>query len=263
MPKKRTKHFPKSEAHKEIKHKSFWGIMSLFFFLSITIIIISSENTYNESHVTGNAAIQVISFAQSGTELTFEVRNVPNLYRATAQITDQIKNGKIEFKEDTNIKFDGTTLSKFIISSTDEKKVSELRLMLKIKEEDLKKVRIKEDELSVYVNKKKITTVLNQKKDGYLYYIAASSKMGDYVIGKAKEQKMEEIPQASVTASFPTAKQVEDKSAQTEPAQTPAKQEESTVKEQPLAGQAIQTPQQTTKPNVFQKIGQFFKSLFQ
>src|SRR3989338_2352722 len=138
MPKKRTKHFPKKEFHKEIHHKPFWGIMSLFFFLSITIIIISSENSYNESHVTGNAAIQVISFAQSGSELIFEVRNVPGLYRATAKITEQIKNGKIEFKEEPKIKFDGIALSKFIITSTDEKKVSELRLMLKIKEEDLK-----------------------------------------------------------------------------------------------------------------------------
>jgi len=252
-----------SKVNTEIKNKPFWGIMSLFFFLSITVIIISSENSYNAAHITGNVAIQAISFAKGGSELTFEVRNVPDVYQVTAIITKEIKNGKIQFKEDPSLKFDGTALSKFIVSSTDEKKVSELRLMLKIKEDELKKARIKENEVSLFVNNKKLTTIINQKKDSYIYYIATSKEMGNYVIGKGKVTAPHSKPQ--VTTSIPLSSEEKTGITTEEAEQATDSKPSITEKQKPLVGQAVQLPseEEKTKESVFYVIGQFFKGLFE
>ena len=178
--------FLKSKDTKTISHKSFWICLSLIFVASL-IIILSSPNV-----LTGYAAVQTIAYASQGSTLHFEVRNVAGVKNVTVKFAETVKDGTIFFTEDPTIPFDGISLSKFTVSSTDAAKIGEIRLHLKVQKADLAAAGLKVGDISLYVNDHKVLTVVNEKETAishsagdYAYYNAVASELGQFVVGKA------------------------------------------------------------------------------
>lgn len=211
MPKKRTKNkkynsnqkvpLPQKNnlATKELSNKPFWALLAILFLTSfLTLTTITEEN----STLTGNIAIQVISYQQGGSNLFFEIRNVKNLKDATATLSETIKGGKIIFKEpDLRPSFDGTFISAFTIESADEKKIQQLDLTLKIKESDIKQAKLLPAEIIVYRDNKQLPTILSYSKDDYVYYTTTTTTLGTFVIGKQKLKIAPSQPQLVIESS--------------------------------------------------------------
>mgnify|MGYP003394746634 CR=1 FL=1 len=247
---------------KEIKNKPFWALLTILFLSSfLTLTTITEDN----STLTGNAAIQVISYQPAGTDLFFEVRNVKNLKDATATFTDTIKNGKIIFKEpELRPTFDGVYLSAFTIESPDAAKIQQLIITLKIKESDIATTKLLPAELLVYHDNQPLPTTLSHSKDDYVYYTTTTTTMGTFTIGKAQLKLTKTEPPAPKQEITPPA--IEQTTLPPEPALKPLPPieqqphpvlpSESQIEPQPI------TPETPSSPTVWQGIKNFFKNLF-
>lgn len=229
-------------------------MFSLFFLLSVIVIIISSENHYlNNIPLTGHASIQVISYAKQGSELTFEIRNVKGFKDATVRFKETIKDSKVTVKENKTLFFEGIAYNKVTIAIDQEEKMDTLDINLKIKEEDLVNLKIKAHELRVYHNDKELTTIFLGEKEDYLYYRTSTTGLGNFVLGKQSKKSqsqhitttVEKTPQVTVVAEEP--KMSVDGAPFVE------------EKEEPLAGKAAQ---QEEEKSTLTRMKDFFKGLF-
>ncbi len=240
----------KNPTTKEIQNKPFWAflvILLLSSFLTLTTI------TEDNSALTGNLAIQVISYQPAGTDLFFEIRNVKNLKDATATISETIKNGKITFTEpELPPSFDGTLLSAFTIQSPDENKIQQLSITLKIKQSDITNAKLLPAEVLVYHDNQPLVTSLSHSKDDYVYYTTSTTTLGTFAIGKQK-LKLTKPEQPTLQQEI-TPPAIEPTTQTTAPTESLPP-----VEQQP---KAIPIPEPTPQPTVWQMIKKFFKNLF-
>ncbi len=113
--------------------------------------------------------------------------NVDGLKDLTLTLISDVKNAKIITEEvkKAGWEFKGTTYSRFKVSSTDADKFKDIQITLKIKEADLNKKGLTKNEVKLYLEGKELSTTFSGKVGEYLFYKAASQKMGEFVIGKA------------------------------------------------------------------------------
>ncbi len=256
---KSTKIQPHVTLTKELPNKSFWAFLVIIFLSSfLTLTTITEDN----STLTGNAAIQVISYQPADTNLFFEIRNVKNLKDATATFSETIKNGKIIFKEpDLPPSFDGALLSAFTIDSPDAAKIQQLTITLKIKESEIAAAKLLPAEVLVYQDNQALPTTLSHSKDDYVYYTTTTTTFGTFAIGKQKLKLMKteqptskpEIPPTAIeqTSSLPAVEQ-QPKTI------TPVIPKSEPQINTPITEKVTPTPQ----PTVWQNIKHFFKNLF-
>ncbi len=258
---------PKTPIPKEIANKPFWAFLIIIFLSSfLTLTTITEDN----SQLTGNLAIQVISYQPAGSDLFFEIRNVKNLKDATATISDTIKNGKIIFEEPKlPPSFDGTLLSAFTIESPDAAKIQQLIITLKIKQSDIAAAKLLPAEVLVYYGNQPLVTTLSHSKDDYVYYTTTTTTLGTFAIGKQTlklppPQPPAITPQPQEETITPPSTPIEP-TPQTPPATTTITAQPAT-EQQPLPPieqqpHPIETPQPPPKPTIWQKIKDFFKNL--
>ncbi len=162
--------------------KVFWGVLAIFVVLPLISLI-----SLQETSLSGKA-VQSISYLKAGNKLFLEV-NVDGVKDLTVTLLSDVKNAKITTAEVKKVSwnFKGTVYSRFKVSSADADKFGEMKFTLKIKEADLKKKGLTKKEVKLYLDGKKLTTTLKYKAGDYLFYEAASPKMGEFVIGKASK----------------------------------------------------------------------------
>ena len=182
----------------QIKHGNFWAGLTAFFLLSVLVIISAVDGTLN---ITGNVAVEPIAYGQAGSDLTFEVRNVPGMKDATVYFKETVKQGTITFTETEFVNFDGSQVVAFTVSSLEENKIEKIDLRLKFKEEDILNKGIAPSDLVVYRDGSVLKTTLTKKQGGYVYYTATTGSLGTFVVGKAPKQQapaVEEAPEVIV-----------------------------------------------------------------
>jgi len=231
MPKKK-----RSKRHSQ--NKLLWVTVLLVFLVSMIAILISG---HDDPTLTGNAAIETISYAAKGSQLHFEIRNIPGLKEAVIFLNEEVKDGKIFFTEDDTLKFSGTAYSKFKVSSADAAKISKIRFTLKVNNDDLQKLGL--DTIHLYVDGQKKVTTFVKEENNYRFYTVDSTEMGDIVIGKEKEVLP---PTMTETAPIPS------------PLEVPAVVEPAPA-QQAISGQAIASAE---TESLWNNITHFFKNLF-
>jgi hypothetical protein len=191
----------------KVKNKSFWAAFAGIFLLSIIVILSSIDGTID---LTGHvSAINTIAYQQGGA-YNFEIRNVEGFKDATVSITGTIKQGQIKFEQLSS----ADAYSRAVVSSSDEDKINQLVLGLKVREKDLLAKGIAVSDIAFYVNGAEVQLQLTKKDENYLYYTTTIKEFGELVIGKRKfqEKKVEEkkVEREEIISKKP-ARVVEDK----------------------------------------------------
>jgi hypothetical protein len=210
--------------------------------------------------LTGYAAINTISFVKAGGNLAFEVK-VDGVKEMEATFTQDIKDAVVVTEEvkDVGWDFKGTVYSKFKVSSSDADKFGAVVFTLKIKERDLTLAGLFPEEVKLYANGKEAETILTKTEEGYYYYTAKSTGLGEYVIGKAEKPTAKAAVPATVPAEMPKeiAPVVEESPAA---APAPSPETTKTTESLPLTGKAGE--QSSSSDGFFQKVSDLFKGWF-
>ena len=173
----------------------FWSVLAVLFIASVLTITLSSLN----SSITGDVAIQNIAFANSGDLLNFEV-NEAGVKSMGIHLIDTVKGGKIIFESKESIVFNGISYSKIDISSNINDKISQIDLILKIKESDLIALELRDPK--GYINGKEKTLTFDYREGEYVFYTITLNEFGEFVIGqktiapiiaKAIEKSVQEV----------------------------------------------------------------------
>ena len=207
-----------------LKHKPFWLSLLLVFLVSVVVILSLSS----QQSLTGHATVQPIAFIKGGDSIMFEV-NVGHIKTATTFVKEDVNRGKIIFKENPQILFNGQSLSEVAIS-VEGVVPSKIDLTLKIKDEDLAAKGIKANELKLYLDNQEVATTLTEHEGAYYYYSASIDDVGDVVIGKKTMQPTVEKTTAQIA---PIVEQV------AEPADEPGVQQPSAYPEENIAGRSF------------------------
>ncbi|MEK6901487.1 MAG: hypothetical protein AABX37_04035, partial [Nanoarchaeota archaeon] len=131
----------------QIKNGNFWAGFTALFLFSVLIIISAVDGTLN---ITGNVAVEPIGYGPAGSDLTFEVRNVPGMKDATVYFKETVKQGTITFTEIEYVNFEGSWVMAFTVSSLEENKIEKVDMRLKLKEKDILEKGIALSDLTVY-----------------------------------------------------------------------------------------------------------------
>lgn len=183
----------KSRERLPVPHKTFWVGLISFFIISIMFILSYIANPT----LTGNAAVQTISFMKAGNELHFEVRNINGVKDVTITILEDVKNGVISFDE-TKPAFQGIVYSAFKVSSADDTKFGKLVFTLKLSETELKRLGLDSDEVMLYHDGNELVIEQKEKVNGYISYSVTSQGFGEYVIGKAAAPEVVKEPEEEI-----------------------------------------------------------------
>jgi len=184
----------KEHHNPEIKHQQFWAGLAIIFLISVITIITLIE----DKGITGGA-VQNIAYVQGGKELTNGVHGVKGVEEYTLTLKETIKNGQVVVEEDATIPFDQPYYSKFKVTSTDADKISTISFVLKAEKEELLRNGISAADVRLYANGEELVTTtvekqnLIQEEGRYVYYAAAASQLGEFVIGRYT-QVVEEVP---------------------------------------------------------------------
>ncbi len=228
-----------------LERKAFWFSMLTVFMLSAIIIMIGSQD-----NITGNAAVQTISYKQSGSELHFEVRNVQGFKEVTIHFSGDVKNSMITFEEDQSIPFEGKAYSKVKVSSQDASKFGSLDWLLRVDEQVLLREGIAVSDLKLFVNNQAHELFLSDKQDEYIFYQVTTTELGNYVMGK-KDQPIA-MPQITSSISKPESEE------QVQPIS-----EEPIIEPENIAGQATEESLSQPEEKTFgEKIADLFRRLF-
>lgn len=179
-----------------LQHRLFWvGLVAIVIILPLFGII-----EFDVPLSTGKA-VQTISYQKAGAALHFEIRNIDGLKDLTVTFSQDVKNVVIKIDEIKNLgwPFDGTAYVKFRISSDDAPKISELKFTLKINKDSLAKLGLSKEALFLYLDRQALETEFTKEEGDYYYFTATSFKSGEFLIGLAKPEVIEEIPEASET----------------------------------------------------------------
>jgi hypothetical protein len=166
---------------RSLKHKSFWLVISLMLLISISVILgLSGSESF-----TGNAGIQLIATAKSGSHILHQV-NEGVIETTDTYFNGPVSRGKITYQKDSDILFSGKFISKVRIATTDID-FSKMDLVLKINKEELtKKVGLTPDDIRVYINNKEVPTSKIKDHRGYIYLGVTITEVGDLVVGRKK-----------------------------------------------------------------------------
>ncbi|MBU0459478.1 MAG: hypothetical protein KJ597_06945 [Nanoarchaeota archaeon] len=216
-------------------NKTFWIVLIGFFTISLLTILITSQ-----VNLTGNTTVQPISFMKAGSELTIEP-NVNGVKYIQLKIIEDLKNAQVITEEVEKISWDfqGTSISKFKISSTDEDKLNLYEITLKFKEAQLDG--IAKDELRLYQEGKELLTTLDKIEGEFIFYTAQTEGMGEFVIGKMEKEAVADVIEPEV---------IPEPKAQLE--ELPALVEEESTPE----------PTEVEEKSFWEKIANFFKNIF-
>ena len=205
MPKKKRVMIRSSlqKAHhpQKLRHRPFWLSLLLIFLISMVVILSLSS----QQSLTGHATVQPIAFAKAGSSILVEV-NVGHIKEAVIFVKEDVNRGKIIFKENPQILFNGRSLSE-ITFSVEGIVLSQVDLTLKIKGEDMTTADLKPTDVMLYLNDKGIATKLTEQEGAYYYYSASINDAGNIVIGKkavqraAEKSAVETVPVAVETVS--------------------------------------------------------------
>ena len=142
-----------------VETKIFW----LFLALVVALPLLGLFDSTNLNHLVGNVAIQNIAYEQAGREFDVLVRESPGeiigVQLITLTLKETIKNGQIRVEADSSIPFSRAYYSKFKVTSTDAQKISQLKVSIKIKEEDLLQKGIAVYDVRLYHEGKELPTV--------------------------------------------------------------------------------------------------------
>ncbi len=211
--------------------------------------------------MTGNAAVQQISYMKAGSYDFFEIKTIPGLSGMTVYFDEDDKNDLLVVEEDPTIPFEGNVYSKFTFSARNPPALAKVEFTLKIPKEELQRKEISPADLRLWANGKELETTpiskidRTQTEQRYLYYTATSTESGQFVIGQAA------FPPQLTTAVLPqveeqpaaTAKAVEEQ----QPASEPVIQEPV-----PVVGEAVKLPpEQVREIGWFQRIKNSLKRL--
>ncbi len=168
-----------------LEHKIFWVVLAFVFILPI-VGLVSQDNS---EELTGNVAgkaIQTISLLKEGSDIFFEVKNVDGLNTVTLNALEDVKNVRILIEEvsDVNWDFEGKVYSMFKVSSVDADKFSNLVIILRVNEADLKDKNLKKEELKLYHDGKELDLELTKIENNFVNYKVIAESMGEFVIGK-------------------------------------------------------------------------------
>ncbi len=254
MTQKKRGNAPPQNIPNQLKHGNFWAGFTAFFLLSVLVIISAVDGTLN---ITGNVAVEPIGYGPAGSDLTFEVRNVPGMKDATVYFKETVKQGTITFTETEFANFDGSYVVAFTVSSLDENKIEKIDLRLKLKEKDILEKGIAVNDLTVYRDGSALTTTTTKKQGGYVYYTATTGALGTFVVGKASTQDVptvQETPDVIVPMKdvVPEAPQQQEE---------PAVQQETADESEAVAGKAVEQ-ESSEQTGAWSKFIGFWEGLF-
>ncbi len=225
--------------------RSSWLIWGTVIILAILVLIwlLSLPSV----GLSGKAALQTVAYMPAGSTLNFEVK-VDGLKEMTVTFSENAKNLVIKSDEISKPawSFEGFIISGFKIESADADKISNIKFLLKIKEEDFKPAGLKFGEVGLYSGKGKIEWQLAKEEGGYRYYEAESPAIGEFVIGRAKmEEAAPKTPEETITPGLEVS-------------------EEKLVEETPAEEAVIEEPQpvETAQPAPIEKKG-FFSRIWE
>lgn len=233
----------KKREKRKLANRPFWTIMGILIMISfLTIILAAKEN------LTGNSTVQPVSFMRAGSILDLEP-NIDGLKYADVNVIADVKNAVVTTEEIDKLSwnFRGVVISMFKISSTDEDKFGEVKLTLKLKEEELASKGLTKEELRVYHNYEELDTTVDKTAGGYIFFKATSPGMGEFLIGKRM------MKAAAVSTDNQPTEETQELDAVEQPAAT--------------AAETLPEPTEPTTPALkekgfFAKIADFFKSIF-
>lgn len=168
----------KRKVKPKLQHQAFWITLGVVFFLSGITIFTSMDRPA----ITANAAVQTIGYAEEGSQLFFEVRNVAGLKDATITFAEVMKNGRITFTDNENLPFDGQALAKFTISSPDADKVASTKITFKIPKEDLRNV--DEEKIILLHNQQRQPVIKTKEEVNHVYFTSSTRQFGNFVLGQ-------------------------------------------------------------------------------
>jgi len=246
----------KKRAKKELyklEHRSFWIVLGMVFLLSIFTIL----SLLNSDNLTGHATVQNIAYAEEGSNLFFEIRNVHGMLYADIELLETIKESQIVFSDEELMDFDGKIFNSFKVSSKDSSKFGSVTYTLKIKTADLLPAGINLNDIKLYVNGVEADTIKTSTQGEYTFYTAKLEKFeqGDYVIGSASLEK-QAVEQIVVPEKNIDEKTINKDAFKEESEEQAEKQETRGA----LAGKAVQPSE--SKAGFFRKIAGFFRNLF-
>ena len=122
----------------------------------------------------------------------------------TVTFSEDVKNIVITTEEVSNVNwpFAGKIYSMFKVSSVDEDKISQAKLVLKLKETDLQNRGLSKEAVTLYYQGQPLKTTLINEEEGYVTYYATCSGIGEFLIGKevTSANAVEETPVVTTTA---------------------------------------------------------------
>jgi len=192
----------KKKGDSVLEHKGFWLVLAVVIMLPLFGVLTGMFT----AELAADKSYQTVSFKQAGSELHFEVKKIAGAKEMTIHFVEDAQNMIIEFEELNNHwKFDGTVYSQFKISSEDASKIGKVKFVLKIKEADLRSLGLFKDEVSLYFEGQELETKLTKLEGEYVFYEAKGEGIGEFVIGKAAEEKIviEEAAKEKETAEIP------------------------------------------------------------
>jgi hypothetical protein len=191
-----------SKKNNKSSHSKHAQTFSIAVFIVVSGLLLFTSSNEPTGYV---SAIQPISFEQAGTSFEFEVRNVDGLKEITASFSDTIKNAKITFDEVEKNDFPGIIYSTIKVASSDEDKISEMDLILRLEKEKLSELNLNKADVILYINNQE-SKLTYSHEDTFAYYFTGKAwEMGEWVIGM-KFQKVipPQAPEETTVVPTPT-----------------------------------------------------------
>ncbi len=162
------------------RYKVLWFV---FFLVALLTVVVLINSTYSKN-LTGNViAINNVAYAKSGTSLTYAVRDIVGLNQMVLYFSENVKGASV-IVEQTGKDMKSGVYTRFVVSSLQRSKISKIELLLKVKEDDLKKLGMKPTELAVNNNGKVLIPKIIRQERGYVYYKVTSNYLGTFSIVK-------------------------------------------------------------------------------
>ncbi len=227
------------------RKKLFWLALTVIIVVLPLLGILGSNFSSLVGKTVGDKAFQRIDIAQPGDKFFMEVRDIEGVNLMHIYFSKFGKELVVEIEELDSVSwdFEGTSYTKFKVSSEDSDKIEKITFVLKLKEEKLDSIDLDMEDVTLYLGGKKIETKFDKFDEKYFYYEATTSGLGEFVLGKLKEQE-EQVKE--IVSENKTVQELEE-----------------TIKKEnslPLVGKAA--GQKTNSETIFSKIISFFKNLF-
>ncbi|MEK6899560.1 MAG: hypothetical protein AABX05_00395 [Nanoarchaeota archaeon] len=237
------------KAHSKVNfhHRDFWVVLGFVLLVSVFSILVS----IGPSSVTGGT-VQSVSYVREGQTIDLGVRDIQGVEWIYVTAKETVKGGQIVVSEDKLMPFEGSYISKFVVSSPEASKYGSMRFNLKLKEQSVYDLGISLADLRLYYNGVEYPLQLLTQGNGYVRYVVTVPGMGKFVLGKKNKQKI--VPSVAESAEQEVVAEI------VEPTAVPPVDPERSS----LAGKAVELPseQPTSQKGIFIRLWDFLKGLF-